>query len=322
MVDFLLERYRDGMLSDAQAARFFDNALKLKLEVRRLVGAGDQIPFRITGIGCTPIRELRARTVRFALWVDDQKSELRGRYSENMVCSMWSVFTTLEQRPPGKHKLRIDLELHPVVGRDCPLDVTCKMQPTADFEVAPHEPSLKWRTAPGAAVIASCISINDLHRVPDFLNMLAGEVVVRNPPVNLAFDVFARAGNQEYSMGAVSFHGSGTYGIGALNLPSNLRSVDIVLRSSDAEARKTVEITEIWQGEIHIPNVPVQQPAQTPATAPGPGTRAAVRSQEQSRAPMRSRDRRSRTRNAPAGRDPRMRFYTARSVRAQYPSAG
>jgi hypothetical protein len=79
--------------------------------------------------------------------------------------------------------------------------------------------------------------------------------------VNLAFDVFARVKGKEFPLGSVTFRGSGIRGFGTHTLPiGGLRTVDLVLRSNDALARQTIDMNQIWQGELVLRDLPVQKP--------------------------------------------------------------
>jgi hypothetical protein len=75
--------------------------------------------------------------------------------------------------------------------------------------------------------------------------------------MDLAFDILVRAAGLERRLGRmvirrdgrpVYFWESGYEG-------PMVRAVDVILRSSVEAARKTVDITEIWDGELVYPSV-------------------------------------------------------------------
>lgn len=279
MVDFLFQRYRDGKLSDAQTARFFDNGMKLKLDVRPLVGAPDRVPFSVFAIGRgptmgMPMWGLWVQTNDLGMWIDGKKIDTPKTSYGGGACGGWGCSRTLDPQSPGKHRLRIDLEvgagIGPVASLEGPLSHVRTVQLTGDFQVTPEEPPLKWLTSPNAAVIQRCISASDFAvNTGPYQQPLTGTINVMNPPVDLAFDVFARANGKEYPLGGVSFHaGGGSWGVATPTPPpGDFRTIDIILRSSEAVARGTIEITQIWRGEIVLSNVPVRRPPTSrPAT--------------------------------------------------------
>ena len=79
-------------------------------------------------------------------------------------------------------------------------------------------------------------------------------------PADVAFQVVARGGGVEYPLATVTFRKGATTELHAgetFRPPDDLRAVDLVFRSSEAAARKTVDLVEIWKGEVVIENVPV-----------------------------------------------------------------
>jgi hypothetical protein len=95
-------------------------------------------------------------------------------------------------------------------------------------------------------------------------------------PVDVAFDVFLRFDGREYPAGGISFRAGvpSGYGTGVRNIPINApASVDVILRSSPDVARETIDLTQIWTGQIIYPNVPLvgATPTPPPTSAPAGG---------------------------------------------------
>jgi hypothetical protein len=286
MVDFLGQRYLDQKLSDAQANRFFDNALKVQLDMRPIVGVGDPVPFRISTVGRGPAEGWWARASQVGCWVDDKKTNL-GTSASTGGFSAWSSTSALRPQPLGEHRLRVAVEMGAGTGNIAsvqgPLDHARTLQLTADFRVAADKRSLIWLTSPNAATIRNCLSASSFAVYPGNSQPLQGMIDAANPPTDLAFDVFARANCKEVSLGGVNFRrspaGNSSYGVAATTLPpGDLRTIDIILRSSEAVAKGTVDLTQIWRGEIVILNVPVRQPL--PATQPRTSPAASVTAPE------------------------------------------
>jgi hypothetical protein len=268
MVDFLSQRYLDHKLSDARTGRFFDNLMKMRLDVRSVVGAGDRVPFRLAAIGRGPSSGWMLHVHELGRWVDGRRIEHVAM--ENGTWGFGSAMTsTLDPQPPGKHTMRVAIEVgalrgDPTRGKGT-LDRTSTVQLTADFQVTTEKPELTWLTSPGAPVIQQCLAANDFLYYPAPSRMFQGNIRVSNTPMDLAFEVFARANGKEYPIGTVSYHRSAGgisdwgYLMQSQSLPGDLRTVDVILRSSEAVAKQTVDLTGVWQGEIIIPNVPVRR---------------------------------------------------------------
>jgi len=277
MVDFLGSRYLDHKLSTAQADGFFANALKLQLAVRPRIGRDDPIPFRISAIGRGPQTGWWMRESQLGCWVDDRKID-QGTMSSTSGFSGQSSSTYLQPQPAGKHRLRVEVEVGAGTGNfptfNAPLDHPRTLELTADFEVVASKVPFNWVTSPDAATIARHLTASDLRINAGFTPM-TGQINAVDPPVNLAFDVFARVEGKGYPLGSVTFYQSpatsgsshaGSYQVSTQSLPlGDLRQIDIILRSSERAAMQTADFTTAWQGEIVIPNVMVQQ---TPATNP------------------------------------------------------
>ncbi len=84
---------------------------------------------------------------------------------------------------------------------------------------------------------------------------------VEEPPTDLAFDVFLRAGGREWLVGQIDSDIAGPRDFpwfrGTADGLEDTH-VDVILRPSLAAARRTVSITRIWDGEIVLEGVPVQ----------------------------------------------------------------
>ena len=81
-------------------------------------------------------------------------------------------------------------------------------------------------------------------------------------PIAIAFDVFIRAGEQELKLGTISLPKKEQMGFGVgqqivkkLGRPKELT---VILRTSDHAARRSVDLYEIWDGELVFKDFPVQ----------------------------------------------------------------
>jgi hypothetical protein len=282
MVDFLGQRYISHKLSAAQTEAFFNNALKLQLEVRRSVGRDDPVAIRISAIGRGPQTGWWMSESQSGYWVDEKKINQGTMSSAGGFGGHSSSTTCLQPQTPGKHRVRIEVEVGAGVGNfpnfNSPLDHPRTLELAADFEVAAGKLPIQWVTSPDAISLTMHLSASSFRINPGPFASLTGQIDAADPPVNLAFDVFARANGKEYPMGGVTFYQStatpgsshmASYQVTAQPLPpGDLQKIDIVLRSSERAAKQTVDLMTAWQGQIIIPAVTVLQPPTTRPAIP------------------------------------------------------
>jgi hypothetical protein len=85
-------------------------------------------------------------------------------------------------------------------------------------------------------------------------------IEIPNMPVNAAFEIFAKTWKGEIKLGTVCIpKGSTSWGVGVRseNLKDRFYTIDIILRSSETVAKGSVDMTEIWDGEIVLPNIAI-----------------------------------------------------------------
>ena len=79
------------------------------------------------------------------------------------------------------------------------------------------------------------------------------QVQIDKPPMNVAFSVFVRAGGKEFRMGELAANPSTN--MGSSMHPTNIGDIPpgklaVIFRSDAGVARKTIDLVEIWKGEI------------------------------------------------------------------------
>ncbi len=82
-------------------------------------------------------------------------------------------------------------------------------------------------------------------------------VMIDRPPVGVAFEIFAVAGEQEISIGqgAAGIGMTNGFSAGARGLDPAFTSPTLRFRASASPARRTSGLTEIWEGEFDISNI-------------------------------------------------------------------
>lgn len=182
---------------------------------------------------------------------------------------------------PGFYQLKCDLleEVYDygVITSDKP-DVmpmhTRRLTLTTGFEVltadAPDTVTLVADTEL-AEDIRSALQVNTPKAMLPFNPPSAGRTVLITTgmqwfgtlPIDVAFEVYARKGTNRWYLGRTALRKSpvDNYNFSSIDasiVPREYGLVDIVLRSSTAAARETVDIFEIWDGELVFKNVPLE----------------------------------------------------------------
>ncbi len=272
LLQFLGKRYVDGKLTAAQKDQFFDNALKVTISARPLVGSQDSLPYWISATGRGPDGWwVRSRRVEWH--IDDGPAHPldNGSSGSSFFIGGATGSSLPAGQPVGKHRLHMKVELAACrpgsSNRDNgPFERTVTRELETDFEVIPGHASITLVTVPTAEV---------LHRLFTFNlsvngNSLSANIDVKASLVDLAFDVFIRTGGKEHLIGGVNFKNNidSGYGTGGDTdgYPQPFPDrVDVILRSSETVARSTTNLTQIWKGEIVFKDVPVKLPATRPA---------------------------------------------------------
>lgn len=267
---FLGQRSVDGRLTAAQQDQFFDNALKVVLEVRPVAGSDDLIPYWMRQIGRGPNDWwTRTRAVEWSL--DDGPVHLSnsGSSSGSSFGGGASGSSLPAGQPIGKHRLHLKVELATVhrgalpSTADGPFDRTVIRNLDSDFEVIPGHAPIATVTAPTADTLRPLFTFKlELNG-----NSLSINAHTEPSPVDLAFEVFIRADGKETRATGIYFikNSGGGFGTSTTDYPKPLPDhVDVILRSSEAVARGTTNLTQIWKGEIVYKDVPVKLPVTQP----------------------------------------------------------
>lgn len=274
----LTKGYVDHQLSPAQEERFFAGALNDTIEVRPVVGSKDPVSYWIWSRGRGP-DGWWTRTRVLEWQVDNGKIE-KGNNGSGGSSSFGGggSGSSLPPQPPGKHHLRVRVELatraagYNNSSDDGPFDKTVTRDLETDFvSVEGHAP-ITITTIPAASVLQPLFSANlsvSGSGNSAYLNLNVDAKVL---PVDAAFDCFIRVNGKEYPFGGVNFHKNrgGSFGTGGNQVPKPMPAkADVILRSSETVARGTTDLTTIWRGEIVLKDVVVKSPATLPSS---PGT--------------------------------------------------
>jgi hypothetical protein len=279
VLDFIGSRYVNQKLTPAQADRFFANMLKVNLTVRPVIGTQSPVPYSVVNIGRGPGPTMnwwyRLRTLESQVDEDPAVTNVvrttsgGNGFGLSVESSPAANSTLAPVARPGRHRLRVKVQMTigatgGVSGANWDEKAVATRRVTQDlfanFAAIEGQTPIATVTTPDAATMRSMLTprliLNPSRDQRLYFTVFASGAL----PVDAGFDVFLRFDGNEYSMGSVYMRttvGGGNYAATnsfAGNAPAN---VDVVLRSSEAVARQTVDITRIWKGEIVLPNVPI-----------------------------------------------------------------
>jgi hypothetical protein len=270
-IDYLADQAQAGRLTEAQNKRFVDQLCAVVLEVRPTVIAGESLPYNLKETGVGPSRGWWHRLAGRSLRLDGK--QLPGYGGGSTSSSSFGGGSTGSWVPveqPGRHMLELELTRQIYTGGNQQLDEKTStlyhertLKLSAPFEALAAAPPgyMKWIDDPSLKpAMTAAISFTEVHypvwRKDDFEIM----VNFRNPPANAAFDVIARVGGREYPLGTVTQQKGANGGIHVSQAPFQggpVTAIDLILRSSDAAARRTTWCFEAWKGELVFENVPV-----------------------------------------------------------------
>jgi hypothetical protein len=275
LMAYLGQRELSGKLSPQRRKTLFDQMVSMKLRVRPRIAAGAGLPYELAFDGKGPGE---------GWWTSEEAKEIRidGKaLAQGHGESRRSGFGASSSRgsvaieSPGVHTIEIDL-LQRVYAGDMSAREPSDQKPRAEqavtlsatFEAVlpgPEADPIRLIDDPSLEpALRANTAVKNVRR-GNGPGMLQAKVEINSAPAPLAFDVLARIDGKEYSLGHVSL-GKGrriTFGVGVGGLPPeavrSLEKVDIILRSSEAAARRTIDITEVWKGELVFGDVPVDR---------------------------------------------------------------
>jgi hypothetical protein len=271
-VNYLGDRaLRIGGLTPVERGTFFRQAITVSLRARPTMLAGETEPYWVDyggrGPGGGPWYS-RVRSV--SVQVDDGPARpLGGARSGRGFVGGGGSGGAVEVAEPGKHTLRVVVAVD-VFDRDVGPEPDAKphwsreVTLTAPFEALPADTNDFVRLideSKQAAEIRRCLSVKQA-RVGGRYSPLSARVDLDRLPVEVAFDVFARHGGEEYRVGQVYANrgGRGDFLLNAEKFPPGraATAVDFVFRSNVKIAKGTVDLYQIWAGEVVLENVPLK----------------------------------------------------------------
>lgn len=274
MIDFLGLAAGNDWLSESQKKTFIDQLVFVEMKVRPSVTVGNPLPYSVRHRGAAPSGGgwwCNLETVEILL---DGKSLQQGGGSSGFSGSggSGSFGSTVPPRQLGPHlgkrtvTVRQRLRVYPRPPGNNPtqnLYAERNIDLSAEVDVVANDSSpFKRITDPTVAVaVRAALNPQKFMLGEHQPGVISGQIYVNKTPAPLAFDVFTRFNGREYPLGSLSSLANSTTTMSFTGWEDRHRSVPatitLVLKPSEAVARRTVDLAEYFDGEIVFDDVPV-----------------------------------------------------------------
>ena len=270
LLDYFGKAILDGRATQAQLDCFLDQACKLTMEVRAVVGEGDQIPFSVWRNGRGP-----GGKYPVVFWYSDRemKRSIDGKAvrlgsggSSGGLTGLTGSHSTEPAGPVGRHVLAIENEFaiwHGQMSKESASRLIGKRTVTAEatYEVVPKEQTPPIELLDSEELrkqVAAAIRVTRFSQQKN--GYLNANFELMKLPCDVAFDVFVVVDGKEKRIGSISAaKGKSThYGTGGMEGVGGLQKVNVILRASVEAAKRTVDLTAIFSGEIVFEDVVVE----------------------------------------------------------------
>jgi len=277
MFEYLGQCYLDGKLSRKQKKDFFENMVDQEFKTRPRIIAGDELVYCFTSLQSHgPLRGSG-----FWMYAHDASLLLDGKpIGVKMPPGLIETgqifvqpggdhfYISSHGKPkPGRHTLGAvyDVEFYHGPIKKKKKSQFCHkvtISKEASFEVLESEPPDYIKKVNDPSIKEELL--NDIEPRPITLKKghLLLQVTEYPPPINVAFNVYALIKGKEYYAGYTVSRkrdsGTSDAHFGGVYTGPTVESCDLIFRSSKEAAKKTIDIFEIWDGELIYKNVPIK----------------------------------------------------------------
>jgi hypothetical protein len=273
LLNFIGDRAAANALAPQRRELFFTQAMSPVLSVRPETVAGIRVPFRIAYEGRGPDRNWWSREELLSVALDDNPPQQQGSSGTGNGFTSGSMGSSIAgDLSPGKHVLHVTIRnsafigAYPSANEKQPPFWTRTLTLSAPFLALPKTTAndITLIDDPASAdSIRQSITIRDLRAKNKAYDRLSMTVSIKNPPCNIAFDLIARCNGKDYAIGNV-YSNAGedhNFGVSTRDFPpgASTARIDLLLRASPTVARDTIDLYEIWNGQVTIPNLSVQR---------------------------------------------------------------
>ena len=272
LVDLAARQFAAGKLTEPQKQKLLQQTMQLALQIRERVVLGDPIPYRVNERARTPSRWW-VRVAGGTVNLDGKQVRTGGGFGTmSGIGAGGNTGGSVPCTQPGEHELEVICDVQVYDGgtfgdanqRRPALQEDRKL--TGRVTVLPVAPAdyIKLIVTPGLTQqLQVSLAPRDFAYDKSGKGQLEGKISINNCPVNIAVEVIARYGGKEYPLNPItSVQGNSTdYVVGSTRrVDRPPPTMDIILRASQKTARQSVELFEIWDGELIFSNVPVISP--------------------------------------------------------------
>jgi hypothetical protein len=276
VVDWLGRAVADGRISDAQTKRFLEEMVVVTLHVRAKVAPGDPIPYEVKTLSHSPFASQGwwYRVEYLPVFLDGKQVLPGGGHSGGAGPNAGgSSGSWIPCDAPGPHTVTTGVRVKVFHGRPAfdendpgsQLKYVREIPLSGKTEVLAEKPPgfIKLVNDPALAdLIRSGIRVIELARGPGSKGAEARSEARCGSATALAFEVFVRTNGTEQPLGSISLirGTSSTFLLrGDQADLGDATHADVILRSSEKVARRTVHVVDIWDGELVFPRVPVKK---------------------------------------------------------------
>lgn len=289
MIGDFIEAARDkGLATDAQWARYARQAPNLMVTLRPQVRRGDKLPARISAgaarVGGKSRLAIRVQNPAghgdlikphdpkrsgFSYTVFGLSSG--GGSSSSHVIELDRAAAATAPLGPREASLRAKITVREGWKENKPVLAAWEEEFKAGWELvaADAETIVLNNDESERAAVEKGTTVKFVgSRSPNARDYVNVEMDFKHLRVPLAHDIVLRdAGGREWKVTSINVSpGNMGYSTGGEAKDLDAATVDVIFRPSPAAARQTVHMTELWNHEFVVKNVPVQKPA--PATRP------------------------------------------------------
>lgn len=278
LISWLGREVLGGRLNDAQKQRFYEQSTRLTLTVRPKVIEGDEAPYRVSHEGRGPADSAGvpwwSRIEDVSVSVDGGPPRALGGSGANSgLGGGGSTGSMVAVKGLGPHELRVVMRVEAWTGPDfadtaSPRNTLQSRRDVAlagTLEVVPDAPEHRaQRVQPDPVTegrLRAAIKPESFEFRPALHPSLSGSLKLQSIPVDVAFAVIARVSGKEYPLGSINLVAGGAtnYHIrGNYDGPTDVTTFNLILRPDETVARRTVDITRMWDAALEFKDVPIK----------------------------------------------------------------
>jgi hypothetical protein len=263
-IKFLWGQYKAGRLSTDQVEGFFRQMVRSKWKIRPVVLVGQDLPYHVEAV-----RYLRDGWMRFGV-TGDFRAIFDGGFEIMFIHD--SVHGGSSRQAPGQQDVEIPYFVEYYQGQyEREKEANAKPIWRGEFVhrekvkvlAKTSDEYLRLIDAPELSeAIRKSIRIDKLGYYQNQFSFQF-DMSCKSPPINVAFDVFARIDGKEYLANQAVVGKGLESDFGGYLTSDNIivqlkpKRLDLIFRTNAELAGKTVEFFDVWKGELIFSDVPV-----------------------------------------------------------------